>query len=331
MTLQQYICVVLKVLNDAFVRICDRGVSAVHIEYHHYSAGSVVLQCFSFRLTALLLIPSCVHREYKRLLGNRTPTYDTTITEATDAMITDDDVDASNADAADNSAVTSTMDSTAATAPSDDAMVIDDVDTAAYSSNSDNSAQCDHSSEMFGSSSSGGSACCSCDHNSATAATSTGTAAAGAVATAPVTSSQLPTYLTSLTAAPTATVIAAYTPTTATITTTTTTAITNTTTAATATAKGSKKSSSRSTNKSGRTATASDSSEDEQRRRSSIVETARVFAALVKQHVRTLAFCRTRKLTELVLKYSSEDFNATAPHLTDSVRGYRGGYTKART
>ncbi|KAG5192905.1 P-loop containing nucleoside triphosphate hydrolase protein, partial [Tribonema minus] len=64
------------------------------------------------------------------------------------------------------------------------------------------------------------------------------------------------------------------------------------------------------------------------RRRSSIVETARVLSALVKQHVRTLAFCRTRKLTELVLKYCTEDLECSAPHLVEAVKGYRGGYTK---
>lgn len=39
------------------------------------------------------------------------------------------------------------------------------------------------------------------------------------------------------------------------------------------------------------------------RRRSPICETAQLLAALVKQRVRTLAFCRTRKLTELTLRY----------------------------
>ena len=39
------------------------------------------------------------------------------------------------------------------------------------------------------------------------------------------------------------------------------------------------------------------------RRRSPICETAQILAGLVKQRVRTLAFCRTRKLTELTLRY----------------------------
>jgi len=63
--------------------------------------------------------------------------------------------------------------------------------------------------------------------------------------------------------------------------------------------------------------------------RSAIVETAMVFTALIKQRVRTLAFCRVRKLVELVLRYSLQDLAATAPRLARRVRGYRGGYSKA--
>ena len=64
------------------------------------------------------------------------------------------------------------------------------------------------------------------------------------------------------------------------------------------------------------------------RPRSAIVETAMLFAALVKQRVRTLCFCRVRKLVELVLRYSLQDLGATAPALAQRVRGYRGGYSK---
>lgn len=45
---------------------------------------------------------------------------------------------------------------------------------------------------------------------------------------------------------------------------------------------------------------------EEGRRRSPICETAQILAALVKQRVKTLAFCRTRKLTELTLRYGHE-------------------------
>ncbi|CAM9206801.1 unnamed protein product, partial [Laminaria digitata] len=64
------------------------------------------------------------------------------------------------------------------------------------------------------------------------------------------------------------------------------------------------------------------------RRRSPICETAQILAALVKQRVRTLAFCRTRKLTELTLRYGLQDLEKTAPHMVSLVQGYRGGYTK---
>jgi len=95
------------------------------------------------------------------------------------------------------------------------------------------------------------------------------------------------------------------------------------------------------------------------RRRSTIVETAMLLAALVKQRIRTLAFCKVgappslpsplpsslppfpppspslppslpqvRKLVEMVLGYALQDLEATAPSLAPLVKGYRGGYTK---
>ena len=71
-----------------------------------------------------------------------------------------------------------------------------------------------------------------------------------------------------------------------------------------------------------------DVAESETMRTSTIVETSRLFTSLVKRGVRTLVFSRTRKLTELVLRYSLQDLHATAPELAPLVRGYRGGYTK---
>ena len=68
---------------------------------------------------------------------------------------------------------------------------------------------------------------------------------------------------------------------------------------------------------------------DEEKTRSAIVETALVFAALVKLGVRTIAFTRTRKLTELVARYALADLKTSAPHLVDKIATYRGGYTKA--
>jgi ATP-dependent helicase YprA (DUF1998 family) len=72
-----------------------------------------------------------------------------------------------------------------------------------------------------------------------------------------------------------------------------------------------------------------DSSATDSRRASTIVEAARVFTALVKRGVRVLCFAKTRKLTELVLRYSLQDLHATAPGLVSKVKAYRGGYTKA--
>ena len=78
--------------------------------------------------------------------------------------------------------------------------------------------------------------------------------------------------------------------------------------------------------------TASDSTGELQqyqsRRSSSIVDTSHLLSFFVKKRIRTLAFCRTRKLTELVLKYCCQDLTSTAPDLLQSVKGYRGGYTK---
>lgn len=62
--------------------------------------------------------------------------------------------------------------------------------------------------------------------------------------------------------------------------------------------------------------------------KSSIFETAMLLSALVKQRVRTLAFCSSRNLVELVLKYTKEDLESSAPELANKVRAYRAGYTK---
>lgn len=65
------------------------------------------------------------------------------------------------------------------------------------------------------------------------------------------------------------------------------------------------------------------------RRLSSIFETSNIFCTLVKKHLRTLAFCKVRKLVELVLGYSLRNLETSgAGHLTSSLASYRGGYTK---
>ena len=58
------------------------------------------------------------------------------------------------------------------------------------------------------------------------------------------------------------------------------------------------------------------------RRKSAIVEAARVVASLTSHGVRTLCFAKTRKLQELVLGYARE-------RSSTRLAGYRGGYTPA--
>lgn len=62
-------------------------------------------------------------------------------------------------------------------------------------------------------------------------------------------------------------------------------------------------------------------------RESTIFEASQLFATLIKNNLKTLAFCKVRKLVELVLKYTVQDLEQTAPHLKDLVASYRGGYT----
>eukprot|EP00939_MAST-03C_sp_MAST-3C-sp1_P004383 g4383.t1 len=73
--------------------------------------------------------------------------------------------------------------------------------------------------------------------------------------------------------------------------------------------------------------------EDRARRRSPIFEMAKLLAALVRAKVRTLAFCGTRKLTELVLKYTKDilgkDKEPSIQNLANAVYSYRAGYTKS--
>jgi len=71
------------------------------------------------------------------------------------------------------------------------------------------------------------------------------------------------------------------------------------------------------------------SNKEHQERTSTIVETSLVFSSLVKRKIRTLAFCKVRKLVELVLLYTLQDLRTSAPHLCETVDSYRGGYTKA--
>ncbi|XP_057441075.1 uncharacterized protein LOC130732945 isoform X2 [Lotus japonicus] len=61
-------------------------------------------------------------------------------------------------------------------------------------------------------------------------------------------------------------------------------------------------------------------------RSSPIVDVSRLFAEMVQHGLRCIAFCKSRKLCELVLCYTREILHDTAPHLVDSICAYRGGY-----
>ena len=63
---------------------------------------------------------------------------------------------------------------------------------------------------------------------------------------------------------------------------------------------------------------------------SSIIETSLLFSKLIESNFRTLAFCKSRKLVELVLKYSLHELRRVdgSGQLAQRVASYRGGYTK---
>ncbi|MBK9715169.1 MAG: DEAD/DEAH box helicase [Kouleothrix sp.] len=63
------------------------------------------------------------------------------------------------------------------------------------------------------------------------------------------------------------------------------------------------------------------------RRRSTNIETASLLATLVRADVKTLAFTRTRRGAELVLRYTREALENVSPALAKRVASYRAGYT----
>ncbi|KAG9443551.1 hypothetical protein H6P81_014891 [Aristolochia fimbriata] len=63
------------------------------------------------------------------------------------------------------------------------------------------------------------------------------------------------------------------------------------------------------------------------KRSSSILEASCLFAEMVQHGLRCIAFCKTRKLCELVLTYTREILEETAPSLIATICAYRGGYT----
>ncbi|TVU38010.1 hypothetical protein EJB05_11357 [Eragrostis curvula] len=62
------------------------------------------------------------------------------------------------------------------------------------------------------------------------------------------------------------------------------------------------------------------------RRSSPIVEVSYLFSEMVQHGLRCIAFCKTRKLCELVLAYTREILQETAKELVDSICVYRAGY-----
>ncbi len=65
----------------------------------------------------------------------------------------------------------------------------------------------------------------------------------------------------------------------------------------------------------------------EGRRRSTNIETANLLATLVRANVKTLAFTRTRRGAELVLRYTREALENSGSLLAGRVAAYRAGYT----
>ncbi|KAL6855867.1 hypothetical protein ACP4OV_018669 [Aristida adscensionis] len=64
----------------------------------------------------------------------------------------------------------------------------------------------------------------------------------------------------------------------------------------------------------------------ETRRSSPIVEVSYLFSEMVQHGLRCIAFCKTRKLCELVLAYTREILQETAKELVHSICVYRAGY-----
>ncbi|CAN0876969.1 ATP-dependent helicase HRQ1 [Linum grandiflorum] len=59
---------------------------------------------------------------------------------------------------------------------------------------------------------------------------------------------------------------------------------------------------------------------------SPIITVSYLFSEMVQHGLRCIAFCKSRKLTELVLSYTHEILQETAPNLIDQISAYRAGY-----
>jgi DEAD/DEAH box helicase domain-containing protein len=67
---------------------------------------------------------------------------------------------------------------------------------------------------------------------------------------------------------------------------------------------------------------------DEQKgvRRSANTEAAHLFRALVQNGIRCLTFARTRRVAELILRYTQESLQENSPELAQRIAAYRAGY-----
>ncbi|CAM8942684.1 unnamed protein product [Rhodiola kirilowii] len=77
------------------------------------------------------------------------------------------------------------------------------------------------------------------------------------------------------------------------------------------------------------TGTGGSMDQNDETRPSSILEVSRLFAETVQHGLRSIAFCKSRKLCELVLyyTYTREILEQISAELADSICSYRGGYT----
>ncbi|XP_062159413.1 uncharacterized protein LOC133866791 isoform X4 [Alnus glutinosa] len=62
------------------------------------------------------------------------------------------------------------------------------------------------------------------------------------------------------------------------------------------------------------------------RNSSPLLNVSCLFAEMVQHGLRCIAFCKSRKLCEIVLSYTREILQDTAPHLVESICAYRAGY-----
>jgi len=61
-------------------------------------------------------------------------------------------------------------------------------------------------------------------------------------------------------------------------------------------------------------------------RRSANSEATNLFTELVSQGIRTLTFARTRRLTELIYRYSRDKLAGISPNRAEQIKAYRAGY-----